>query len=101
MSRHFKGGIFLKLNFAASTLKKNAKKITCPLQAIQDQGDRYSTMAQIEGLGDFCSKKGHSPAHNIRRLLLNIEQFGHSSHCDQADAVIEAMHQFLREVPKR
>ncbi|MFM7330698.1 MAG: alpha/beta fold hydrolase [Brachymonas sp.] len=89
--------IWLSEEFRSFNIEAECTRITCPLLAIQGHDDPYGTMAQINSLGhDFLSEIGHSPARNIRRLLLKLEQCGHSPHRDQATAVIRSVQEFLQ-----
>lgn len=60
-------------------------RITCPVLAIQGEGDEYGTMAQIDGI------KAVVPATE----LLKLDRCGHSPHRDRQDAVIAASVAFI------
>ncbi len=87
--------IWLSPGFRDFNIEEPCRKITCPLLAIQGLDDPYGTMAQIDALGDgdinFLSKNRSSPAKNMPRVLLKLEQCGHSPHRDQPLKVIEAI----------
>ena len=91
--------IWLSPEFRSFNIEAECKRITCPLLAIQGHDDPYGTMAQIDALGgiehDFLSKNSLSPAKNMRRVLLKLEQCGHSPHKDQCAEVIRAVQAFL------
>lgn len=91
--------IWLSEEFRSFNIEAECQRITCPLLAIQGLGDPYGTMAQIDALGgiehDFLSEMSTSPANNMRRVLLKLEQCGHSPHKDQCTEVIRAAHAFL------
>jgi pimeloyl-ACP methyl ester carboxylesterase len=91
--------IWLSDAFRSFNIEEDCKKITCPLLAIQGHQDPYGTMAQIDALGgveaDFSSKISISTSWNMRRVLLKIEQCGHSPQRDQAGQVLSALSHFL------
>jgi pimeloyl-ACP methyl ester carboxylesterase len=91
--------IWLSDAFRSFNIEEECRKITCPLLAIQGHDDPYGTMAQIDALGgiehDFVSQIALSPASNLRRVLLKLEQCGHSPHRDQTTAVLFASSQTL------
>lgn len=60
-------------------------RITCPVLAIQGEGDEYGTMAQIDGI------KAVLPDTE----LVKLGACGHSPHRDQPDAVIAASVAFI------
>ncbi len=93
--------VWLSDAFRSFNIEAECEQITCPLLAIQGHDDPYGTMAQIDTLSDkntnFSSLIGLSPANNLRRTLLKLEQCGHSPHKDQSAQVTVAMQKFLSE----
>jgi pimeloyl-ACP methyl ester carboxylesterase len=91
--------IWLSEEFRSFNIEAECQSITCPVLAIQGHDDPYGTMAQIDALAgaahNFLRKNGHSPAKNMRRVLLKLEQCGHSPHKDQCAQVIRAVRAFL------
>ncbi len=91
--------IWLSDAFRSFNIEAECQAITCPMLAIQGLGDPYGTMAQIDALAglthDSSSKNSDFPPQNLRRLLLKLEQCGHSPQRDQAASVVNAAHQFL------
>lgn len=91
--------IWLSNEFRSFNIKAECKQITCPVLAIQGHDDPYGTMAQIDALSgvehDFSSQIDSSPAQNLRRVLLKIEQCGHSPHRDQSQPVIASIRKWL------
>ncbi len=91
--------VWLSSAFRSFNIEDACQKITCPLLAIQGLDDPYGTMAQIDALDnteqDFLSQIGLSPANNMRRALLKLEQCGHSPHKDQTMIAIKACADFL------
>jgi pimeloyl-ACP methyl ester carboxylesterase len=91
--------VWLSQAFRSFNIEQECQRITCPLLAIQGHDDPYGTMAQINTLGgsevNFSSQIGQSPLQNMRRVLLKLEQCGHSPHRDQAGQVIQAATQFI------
>jgi pimeloyl-ACP methyl ester carboxylesterase len=94
--------IWLSPEFRSFNINEECKRITCPILAIQGIDDPYGTMAQIDALGgaehDFKSQITLSPAINVRRVLLKLEQCEHSPHRDQAQKVISSAAQWLVSV---
>jgi pimeloyl-ACP methyl ester carboxylesterase len=93
--------IWLSDAFRSFNIEAECKQITCPLLAIQGHDDPYGTMAQIDALGgiehDFESQIASYPAKNLRRVLLKMEQCGHSPHRDRTKGVCSALMQFINE----
>lgn len=91
--------VWLSDAFRSFNIEAECAKITCPILAIQGHEDPYGTMAQIDALGgtevDFTSQNSLSPAKNLRRALLKLEQCGHSPHKDQAGQVISNIQNWL------
>jgi pimeloyl-ACP methyl ester carboxylesterase len=91
--------IWLSNAFSSFNIEEDCKQITCPLLAIQGHQDPYGTMAQIDALGgaqvDVSSNISLSPSWNMRRLLLKLEQCGHSPQRDQTGQVLSALSRFL------
>jgi pimeloyl-ACP methyl ester carboxylesterase len=92
--------IWLSSEFRSFNIQAECQNISCPILAIQGHDDPYGTMAQIDALGGIelnsSSQIGQSPAKNLRRVLLKIEQCGHSPHRDQTAQVSKAVQNFLR-----
>ena len=61
--------------------------IACPLPAVQGEDDEYGSLEQIYGI----TRK--APQCEI----LALPNCGHSPHRDQAQRLIEAVHQFLQQ----
>jgi pimeloyl-ACP methyl ester carboxylesterase len=94
--------IWLNDAFRSFNIEEECQRITCPLLAIQGKNDPYGTMKQIDALGSddwkiHREKSLRRPLHKDR-LLLKIEQCGHSPHRDQADQVKTAVASFLRDI---
>lgn len=96
--------IWLSDAFRSFNIEAECERITCPLLAIQGHDDPYGTMAQIDVLAaseqDVSSQIGHSPARNLRRVLLKLEQCGHSPHKDQAFRVLQAIASLIQSIPE-
>jgi pimeloyl-ACP methyl ester carboxylesterase len=94
--------IWLNNAFRGFNIEEECKQITCPLLAIQGHQDPYGTMAQIDALGgveiDFSSEISLSTSWNMRRVLLKIEQCGHSPQRDQTGQVLNALSRFLLDL---
>lgn len=91
--------IWLSPEFRSFNIEAECQKITCALLAIQGLDDPYGTMAQIDALGGIgfnsSSQISLSPANHQRRMLLKLEQCGHSPHKDQKEKVISSTAQWL------
>jgi pimeloyl-ACP methyl ester carboxylesterase len=91
--------IWLSPEFRNFNIEEQCKHITCPLLAIQGHDDPYGTLAQIDALGgkehDFESQVALSPAKNKRRVLLKLDQCGHSPHKDQPEILKLTLRSFL------
>jgi pimeloyl-ACP methyl ester carboxylesterase len=72
--------------FRAWNIEAELPKISCPVLAIQGEGDEYGTLEQIHGIA--------RQAPNARALP--IAACGHSPHRDQPDAVSRAAGQFIK-----
>jgi pimeloyl-ACP methyl ester carboxylesterase len=87
--------IWLSPAFRNFNIEEECKHITCPVLAIQGHDDPYGTMAQIDALAHITSplnqENAASPSNNKARVLLKLEQCGHSPHRDQAASVIQAI----------
>jgi pimeloyl-ACP methyl ester carboxylesterase len=91
--------IWLSPEFRSFNIEEECKNITCPLLAIQGRDDPYGTMAQIDALDlSFLSQIGIQSNQYMRRMLLKIEQCGHSPHRDQTNAVITSIIRFLDQL---
>jgi pimeloyl-ACP methyl ester carboxylesterase len=88
--------IWLSPEFHGFNIEAECKKITCPLLAIQGHDDPYGTMAQIDTLDlSFLSQIGLQPNEYMRRMLLKLEQCGHSPHKDQSQQVLSSVRDWL------
>jgi pimeloyl-ACP methyl ester carboxylesterase len=91
--------VWLSDAFRSFNIEKECRDITCPLLAIQGFDDPYGTMAQIDALSgqqqDLDAQNGQWSGRNLARMLLKLEQCGHSPHRDQTAAVIGAVVQML------
>jgi pimeloyl-ACP methyl ester carboxylesterase len=91
--------IWLSDAFRSFNIEEECQQITCPLLAIQGIDDPYGTMAQIDALGgiehDFASQIALYPARDMRRVLLKLEQCGHSPHRDQTENLTLSLESFL------
>ncbi|MBS7806472.1 alpha/beta hydrolase [Variovorax sp. PCZ-1] len=91
--------IWLSSEFRSFNIEADCKQITCPLLAIQGHDDPYGTMAQMDALGGVecvsSSQIGTLPASSLRKVLLKLEQCGHSPHKDQRGAVIDSVKNWL------
>jgi pimeloyl-ACP methyl ester carboxylesterase len=87
--------IWLSPAFRSFNIEAECKRITCPLLAIQGHDDPYGTMAQIDALADTTphlnKENTLSPRNNKARMLLKLEQCGHSPQRDQTASVIQAI----------
>ena len=77
--------IWLNPAFRSWNIEALLPHITCPLLAIQGVGDEYGTMAQIDGIARAVP----------HAKLVKLENCGHSPHRDQANAVIDAVQNFI------
>ena len=80
--------IWLRPGFRDWNIEQYLPAITCPILAIQGEGDEYGTMEQIAG---------------IERAVpgvetLKLKNCRHSPHRDQPDTVIERVARFVKEV---
>jgi pimeloyl-ACP methyl ester carboxylesterase len=81
--------VWLSEPFSHFNMVEDAKRITCPVLAIQGFDDAYGTMAQIDAI-----------VHNIPGARdLRLHQCGHSPHKDQPQAVTEAIAAFVKALP--
>ncbi len=91
--------VWLKRAFRSFNIEAECRKITCPLLAIQGLDDPYGTMAQIDALDDseqnFSIQTSQLPAKNMHRVLLKLEQCGHSPHKDQTQKVLSSISEWL------
>lgn len=94
--------VWLSAAFRSFNIEAECQRIPCPLLAIQGTDDPYGTMRQIDALGGIACKTadeiGTQPSPNLHRLLLKLEQCGHSPHRDQPDAVLRAITSFVQSV---
>ena len=99
--------IWLSEAFRSFNIEAQCQTIPCPLLAIQGLDDPYGSMAQIDALlhtqpaaspspeADYLRKFGLQPIQNMRRVLLKLEQCGHSPHRDQTEKVLQTVKQWL------
>ena len=78
--------IWLDPAFRSWSIVAEIATITCPLLAIQGQGDDYGTLEQIRGIQRQVAQT----------RLLELPNCGHSPQRDQAEAVIAAVHAFVQ-----
>jgi pimeloyl-ACP methyl ester carboxylesterase len=83
----FKGwnDIWLKPEFLHWNIEEYLPSIEVPVLAIQGEDDEYGSMLQIEGIQKYLP----------RTQLLKLAHCRHSPHRDQADAVLNAVDQFI------
>lgn len=77
--------IWLDPRFPDWNIEAYLPRISCPVLAIQGEGDEYGTMEQIDRIARRCPDAS----------LLKLEYCGHSPHRDQPDAVLRATVGFL------
>lgn len=83
--------IWLSPGFRAWNIEGYLPKITCPVLAIQGEGDEYGTMEQMRRIGD-----------QVRDVeLVALDDCRHSAHRDQPDAVIDAIARLVERVDGR
>ena len=78
--------IWLDPAFRSWSIVAEIATITCPLLAIQGQGDDYGTLEQIRGIQRQVPQT----------RLLELPNCGHSPQRDQAEAVIAAIQAFVQ-----
>lgn len=77
--------VWLDPAFRAWNMEDQLPLITCPLMAVQGEGDEYGSLEQIHGIQ---RKVAHAQ-------LLVLAQCGHSPHRDQPAALTQAVAQFM------
>jgi pimeloyl-ACP methyl ester carboxylesterase len=77
--------IWLDPEFRAWNIEEYLPHITCPVFAIQGEGDEYGTMKQMRRIG--------ARVRNVE--LLELAACRHSPHKDQPDAVLAAIARFV------
>ena len=95
--------IWLSEGFRSFNIQAECRQITCPILAIQGHDDPYGTMAQINALcitsddtqPDLSSQIDALLTQNMRRVLLKLEQCGHSPHKDQTQKVLSSISEWL------
>ncbi len=87
--------IWLSPEFRSFNIEEECSRISCPLLAIQGYDDPYGTMEQIDRLMHFERENSQSPARNMRRALLKLEQCGHSPHKDQTQQILSSVRDWL------
>ena len=80
---------WLSPEFRNWNIEEYLPRITCPVLAIQGEGDEYGSLAQIEAI----ERGVEGP---FQKLILR--RCGHSPHRDQESAVLEAMAEFAERV---
>lgn len=80
--------IWLSSGFRHFDIRKDCRRITAPLLAIQGVDDPYGTMAQIE---EIALQAPHT-------VLERLAACGHSPHRDQPEAVNDAIRRFLAAI---
>jgi pimeloyl-ACP methyl ester carboxylesterase len=80
--------IWLAPEFRAWNIEEYLPRISCPVLAIQGEGDEYGTMDQMRRIA--------SQVADVE--LLALADCGHSAHRDQPDAVIDAIARFVERV---
>jgi pimeloyl-ACP methyl ester carboxylesterase len=80
--------IWLHPDFRNWNIEEFLPPITCPILAIQGEGDEYGTLQQIDLIARFASDVD----------LLKLADCGHSPHLDQPEAVIEAVTRFVDRI---
>jgi len=78
--------IWLDPQFRRWNIEPALQDVRCPVLAVQGFDDPYGTMAQIDGIAKRISQA----------RILKLAQCGHSPHRDQADALIEAVTNFVQ-----
>lgn len=71
--------------FRGWSIEAEIASITCPLLAVQGEGDEYGTLEQIRGIARRVPQT----------RLLELADCGHSPHKDQPDALIAASAAFI------
>jgi pimeloyl-ACP methyl ester carboxylesterase len=79
--------IWLHEDFRRWNIEDGLPRIRCPVLAIQGEDDEYGTFEQIDGI---AARAAHVQ-------LCKLENCGHSPHRDQADAVVNATVEFVRQ----
>ncbi len=79
--------VWLDPAFRSWNIESYLPGIGCPLLAIQGYRDEYGSMAQL----DAIARQSGGPVE-----LMKLEHCGHSPHKDQADAVTQAVVEFVR-----
>ncbi|MGB3288037.1 MAG: alpha/beta hydrolase [Burkholderiaceae bacterium] len=83
--------IWLNPDFRAWNIEAFLDGITCPVLAIQGEGDEYGTLEQIRGIQRLAPQTE----------LCIIPDCGHSPHRDQPDTVIHAVKAFMGKLNSR
>ncbi|NJS35561.1 MAG: alpha/beta hydrolase [Brachymonas sp.] len=101
--------VWLSSAFRGFNIEADCQTIACPLLAMQGVDDSYGSMAQIEALAlpsdaegfekrVFLNEISLQPAKNMRRVLLKLEQCGHSPQRDQAARCMKAIVNFCADL---
>jgi pimeloyl-ACP methyl ester carboxylesterase len=80
--------IWRHADFQSWNIEEFLPNIRCPVLAIQGEGDEYAGMVHIERIAERALA---APSVN----LLKLENCGHSPHRDRADAIVEALRNFV------
>lgn len=78
--------IWLSPEFRTWNIEEYLPEITCPVLAIQGEGDEYASMTQIDRI---------AAAVNGKAQLLKLSQCGHVPHRSQPQAVVDATVAFI------
>jgi pimeloyl-ACP methyl ester carboxylesterase len=78
--------VWLHPDFRAWNIEEYLPRITCPILAIQGVDDQYGTMAQVQAI----ARQSGGPVE-----ILALAECRHSAYRDQAEAVLEAIAQFV------
>lgn len=73
------------------SIVEEIRAITCPLLAMQGEGDEYASIEQIRGIAREVPQT----------RLFEIADCGHSPHKDQPDAVINAVSEWFKQTAAR
>ena len=79
--------VWLSAPFRSWNIVSELQRIQCPVLAIQGLQDEYGTLDQVRRI----------ERHTSRTSVLELAHCGHSPHKDQPEAVISAVHDFLRQ----
>lgn len=83
--------IWLDPGFTRWNIEAELPSITCPLMAIQGQGDEYGTLDQVRGIARLLPQT----------RLLELPDCGHSPHRDQPVRLIDEVTRFITQERSR